>query len=160
MSTPKTPIEPSIDILHREIRQLIEAAKIHVVAQVNQALVLTYWQIGKIIKTEVLHNERAAYGAGMLKQLAYRLSLEYGNGFSHSSLTRMVKFYDYLPGRDIVATLSQQLSWSHFVEIIKSVKRDFYISMSTSGRWSVRTLRERAEAKARLECSRKENKDE
>jgi len=49
--------------------------------------------------------------------LAAQLTREYGNGFSHSSLTRMAKFYVYLPEQAIVATLSQQLSWSHFVEL-------------------------------------------
>jgi hypothetical protein len=84
-----------------------------------------------------------------LKQLASRLTIEYGQGFSHSSLTRMVKFYDYLPDQQIVATLSQQLSWSHMIELIKldeSIKREFYISMCTQGRWSVRTLRERMDS--------------
>ena len=48
-----------------------------------------------------------------------------------------------------IATLSQQLSWSHFVELIKlddPTKRDFYIGMCAEGRWSVRTLRERIDA--------------
>ncbi len=47
------------------------------------------------------------------------------------------------------ATLSQQLSWSHIVEMIKveePIKRDFYINMCTQGRWSVRTLRERMDS--------------
>ncbi|MGK5091900.1 PDDEXK nuclease domain-containing protein [Deltaproteobacteria bacterium TL4] len=136
----------TIDTLYQDIKQLIEQAKAHVVTQVNQALVLTYWQIGKMIKIEVLQTDRAQYGASVLKRLAERLIHEYGNGFSHSSLTRMAKFYDYFPNREIVVTLSQQLSWSHFVEIIKiedDVKREFYISMCANARWSVRLLRER-----------------
>lgn len=142
---PATPSD-SADALYRNIRQLIETARIHVVVQVNQALVLTYWQIGKTIKTEVLDEGRAQYGATLLKQLAERLTREFGNGFSHSSLTRMAKFYSCLPEQEIVATLSQQLSWSHFVEIIKiedGIKREFYIRMCADARWSVRTLRER-----------------
>jgi hypothetical protein len=31
----------------------------------------------------------------------------------------MAKFYTHVPEYKIVATLSQQLSWSHFVELIK-----------------------------------------
>ena len=69
---------------------------------------------GQLIRTEVLHNQRAEYGAGLLKQLAERLTTEYGTSFSHSSLTRMVKFFDNLPDISIVATVSQQLRWSHF----------------------------------------------
>jgi len=147
MKLPVPPPATDIDALHGEIRQLIETARAHVVTQVNQTLVLTYWQIGKTIKTEVLKESgRARYGAGILKQLAQGLSREYGSGFSYSSLTRMAKFYDCLPDHDIVATVSQQLSWSHFVELLKlddTIKREFYIGLCTSGRWSVRTLRER-----------------
>jgi predicted nuclease of restriction endonuclease-like (RecB) superfamily len=134
------------DKLYQDIRQLIESARGHVATQVNQSLVLTYWRIGKTIKTEVLDDGRAQYGTAVLKQLAARLTHEYGNGFSYSSLTRMAKFFSAVPEQEIVATVSQQLSWSHFVEIIKlddAIKREFYMSMAAEGRWSVRTLRER-----------------
>lgn len=134
------------DKLYQDIRHLIDSARAHVLTQVNQALVITYWHIGKTIKTEVLDDGRSQYGTAVLKQLAARLTHEYGNGFSYSGLTRMTKFYSAVPEQEIVATLSQQLSWSHFVEIIKiddAIKREFYIRMAVDGRWSVRTLRER-----------------
>jgi predicted nuclease of restriction endonuclease-like (RecB) superfamily len=134
------------DRLYQEIRQLIETARAHVVTQVNQALVLTYWQIGKTIKTEVLLDDRAGYGDATIKRLAEKLVLEYGNGFGQRNLFRMVRFYQQFPGREILTTVSAQLSWSHFVELLKlddPIKREFYIGMCTSGRWSVRTLRER-----------------
>jgi len=49
----------------------------------------------------------------------------------------------------IVGTLSRQLSWSHFIELIPlddPLKRDFYAKMCRLERWSVRTLRERIDA--------------
>ena len=124
--------QPVVDNLYEGIRQLVQRARAQVLTQVNQALVLSYWQIGKTIKTEVLQQERAQYGAGVLRQLAERLTGEYGSGFSYSGLTRMAKLYDQLPDPAMVATLSQQLSWSHFVELIKvddSTKRMFYTDM-------------------------------
>ena len=136
----------AVDALYLDIRHLVDRARSKVLTQVNQALVLTYWHIGKSIKTRVLQGERAAYGAEVLKQLAERLRQDYGSGFSHSGLTRMAKFYDCLPEEQIVATLSQQLSWSHFVELIKlndPTQRAFYTDLCTQSRWSVRTLRER-----------------
>lgn len=140
------PPASTIDSLYQDIKQLIEVAKSHVVTQVNQTLVLTYWQIGKTIKTELLHDDRSEYGLATLKQLAQQLQQEYGVGFSYSSLTRMIKFYGFMPEQTIVATLSQQLSWSHFVELIKiedELKRGFYIRLCTDAHWPVRTLRER-----------------
>jgi len=49
-------------------------------------------------------------------------------------------------GKQIVATLSQQLSWSHFRELLpleKPRQRDFYAEMCRVERWSVRTLRQK-----------------
>jgi len=46
----------------------------------------------------------------------------------------------------IVSTLSRQLGWSHFVEIIPledDLKRDFYAEMCRIERWNVRTLRQK-----------------
>jgi predicted nuclease of restriction endonuclease-like (RecB) superfamily len=137
------------EALYQSIKGLIERSRSQVVAQVNQTLVLTYWQVGKIIKTEVLQAERSQYGEATLKQLAARLSRDYGTGFSYSSLTRMAKFYHYMPDQRIVATLSQQLSWSHFIEVIKiedELKREFYLQLCADGRWSVRTLRGRIDS--------------
>ncbi|MFG6429461.1 PDDEXK nuclease domain-containing protein [Roseateles sp. LYH14W] len=140
------PTDPVVDTLYQDTRQRVEQARAQVLTQVNQALVLTYWHVGKAIKTQVLQGERATYGAGVLKALAERLTRDYGSGFSHSGLTRMAKLYDSLPDERKVATLSQQLSWSHFVELIKidePTRRDFYTELCAQSRWSVRTLRER-----------------
>ena len=145
-AAPTVPAEPEVDALYQDIRQRVERARAQVLTQVNQALVLTYWHVGKAIKTRVLQGERAAYGAGVLRQLAERLKRDYGSGFSHSGLTRMAKLFDCLPDEHIVATLSQQLSWSHFVELIKiddPTRRAFYTELCAQARWSVRTLRER-----------------
>jgi hypothetical protein len=49
-------------------------------------------------------------------------------------------------GKQIVQTLSGQLSWSHFLEIVSfedSLQRDFYAEMCRTECWSVRTLREK-----------------
>jgi hypothetical protein len=44
----------------------------------------------------------------------------------------MVQFAEAFPDQAIVATLSRQLGWSHFVELLslkKSLQRDFYLEM-------------------------------
>ncbi len=49
-------------------------------------------------------------------------------------------------GKEIVVTLSRQLSWSHFVGILPikdDLQRDFYAEMCRMERWSVRTLRKK-----------------
>jgi hypothetical protein len=44
----------------------------------------------------------------------------------------MIKFAELFPDRAIVAALSQQLGWSHFIELIPlddPLKREFYAEM-------------------------------
>ena len=48
------------------------------------------------------------------------------------------------PNSQIVATLSRQLWWSHFVEVIPlkdNLQREFYMTLAAAERWSVRHLR-------------------
>ncbi|MGA8514293.1 MAG: PDDEXK nuclease domain-containing protein, partial [Burkholderiaceae bacterium] len=129
-----------------ELRSLIEQARQHVALTANSTLTLLYWKLGDRIRREVLHQGRAEYGTQILATLSQELVQDYGKGFNPSALTRMVKFSEAFPDESIVATLSQQLSWSHFVELLpldKPLQRDFYAEMCRIERWSVRTLRER-----------------
>jgi len=76
--------------------------------------------------------------------LSAQLKEEFGEGFSARNLFRMIRFAEAFPDRAIVSTLSAQLGWSHFVEIIPlddTLKRDFYSDMCRLERWSVRVLR-------------------
>jgi len=142
-------ISKEFDILYLEIREMVEESRVKVVSHINKGLLLTYWHIGKKIQIQLLQNDRAEYGMQTIKNLSQQLTKEFGKGFTYSSLTRMAQFYEYFPDISIVATLSQQLSWSHFIELIKinnCIKREFYTKMSSSENWSVRTLRERIDS--------------
>jgi len=138
------PNEVAIPNLLGDIRQVIEAAREHTAQAVNSTLVTMYWQIGKRVRQDVLGNERADYGKEIVQTLSAQLTAEYGKGFTEKALWRMMQFAEVFLDADIVATLSRQLSWSHFVELIPldtSLKRDFYTEMCRVERWSVRTLR-------------------
>jgi predicted nuclease of restriction endonuclease-like (RecB) superfamily len=127
-----------------EIRLLIEQTRSQVAQAVNSALVVMNWHIGKRINDEILGNKRAKYGREIFSTLSRKLVAEFGKGFSQQNLFRMARFAEVLPDEEIVVTLSQQLSWSHFIEIIPlrdQLKRDFYAEMCRIERWSVRTLR-------------------
>jgi predicted nuclease of restriction endonuclease-like (RecB) superfamily len=94
----------------------------------------------------VLGEKRAAYGEEILPTLSAKLVPEFGDGFSARNLRRMIQLSEAFPDFQIVATLSQQLGWSHFVEIVPmkdNLKRDFYAEMCRIERWSVRKLREK-----------------
>jgi len=129
-----------------ELRQLIEQARQHVAQTANSALSMLYWRIGRRIGVELLKEERAPYGEEIVSAVSTELTQAYGKGFNTSALTRMIKFAEFFPDAAIVATLSQQLTWSHFVEILplkQPLEREFYAEMCRIERWSVRTLRER-----------------
>lgn len=80
--------------------------------------------------------ERASYGDSVSK----KLTNGFGKGFSKRNLERMRKIYIYFP---IATTVSSQLSWSHYLEILKideEPKRNFYIKETINSKWSVREL--------------------
>lgn len=106
--------------------------------------------MGNRINSELLNNERAEYGKQIVVTLSQQLQDRYGKrGFEHSNVTRMMKFATLLPNYQIVVTLSRQLSWSHIIAALPlkdDVQREFYLTMASSERWSVRTLRDRIDS--------------
>jgi len=140
-------IEPTknISTLYTNIKTIIDTSKEQATIQLNNTMVLSYWDIGRELKEEILKEKRATYGKEVVKKISEKLSLEYGRGYSRSNLERMMKLYTFFD-KEICATLSHKFSWSHFVEFIKvkdELKREFYITMSVHESWNVRTLRER-----------------
>ena len=147
MTTPIT--QPDTDLLLIEIRQIIESSKQTLSTQVNATLSLMYWRIGKLIAEEILSGERAEYGKKIVATLSQQLTRVYGKGFSYSALTRMARFAQVFNDPEIVASLSQQLSWSHFLKLIPirdSLEREFYAQMCRVEKWSVRTLSKRIDS--------------
>jgi len=125
---------------------MIEAARGQVAQAVNTGLTLLHWRIGDRIRLEILQEKRADYGAEIVATLSRELVPEFGRGFSDKALWHMVRFAEAFPQPEILSTLSRQLAWSHFKEIIylkDDLKRDFYAEMCRIERWSVRTLRQK-----------------
>lgn len=139
-----TPLPP--DALLADLRTLIDTARQRVAGAANAALTLLYWRVGQRISTEVLRGKRAGYGEEILPTLSAKLVREYGASFGLRSLRRMVQFAEAFPDEAIVSTLSTQLTWSHFIEILplrQPLEREYYAELCRVERWSVRTLRER-----------------
>lgn len=137
---------PSADPLIGDIRALIEETRSAVAVTVNAGMTLLYWRIGKRICDDILRKERAGYGDEIVATLSRQLTTDYGGGFSEKSLRHMILFSETFPELEIVSTLSRQLSWSHFKEIIylkQPLQKEFYAEMCRVERWSVRTLRDK-----------------
>lgn len=61
--------------------------------------------------------------------MSRQLIAEFGGSFDKTNLTRMIKFSEIYSDIETVATLSQQLNWSHSLAILPikdQLKRDFY----------------------------------
>ena len=143
---PNIETKKDISTLYNNIKNIIDTSKEQAIVQVNNTMILSYWKIGERLKKEILKDKRATYGKEVVKKISEKLTLEYGRGYSKASLLRMIQVYTIFSDKEIVVTLSRQLSWSHFIEFIKikdELKREFYIAMSVHERWNVRTLRER-----------------
>jgi predicted nuclease of restriction endonuclease-like (RecB) superfamily len=140
-----SPEQTSAPLL-QEIRKLIEETRLGVAVAVNAGLTLLNWRIGKRINEDILKNKRAGYGDEIVSTLSRQLVEGNGSGFSVKSLRRMIQFAKIFPDEKIVATLSRQLSWSHFKELLpleNPLQKEFYAEMCRIEGWSVRTLRKK-----------------
>ena len=132
--------------VYDKIVEAIDSSRLRIVSSVNSEMVLLYWNIGKIIKSDVLSGEKAEYGKSIINELSAELTKEYGKGYGQRNLFNMVKFYDTYPDDKILQTLSAKLSWSHFVKLLSiadSTERDFYTALCINEHWSIRTLADR-----------------
>ncbi|MDO6564633.1 PDDEXK nuclease domain-containing protein [Amphritea sp. 1_MG-2023] len=145
--TPQLP--DNIPPLFKQIRGLIDQARQRAAVAVNAELTLLYWHVGQAIHTQVLKEQRAEYGKQVIATLAKQLTALYGKGWGKRNLMNMVRFAELLPEQHIVQTLSAQLSWSHFIQLLAlsdPLQREFYTQMAAQENWSTRVLRERIDS--------------
>lgn len=130
------------DNLYGRIAELIVSARKQVATQVNTALLVTYWNVGRlIVEDEQKSMYRAEYGKQVLKELSKRLTKDFGKGFSVSNLQYMKKFYLKYQKQQ---TVSVKLSWSHYCELLTisdDDKRSFYEHECINSHWSFRELK-------------------
>ncbi len=124
------------------IKNLVQSARHRIARNVNNELVNTHWLIGKaIVEKEQTDNIDEKTSRTLITELSKALTLEIGKGFSRSNLTYMRLLYVYYP---IGVTLSHQLTWSHYYELLKiddPLERSFYEKQSIAENWTIRELR-------------------
>ena len=80
--------------LFLSIKHLIQQAQTRVVQNVNSIMVLTYFEIGRmIVEYEQNGKIRADYATETLKILSDKLTNQFGKGYSIDNLSRIRKFY-------------------------------------------------------------------
>ena len=127
--------------LYESIRNVLIQARKKTYQSVNSSIVMSYWSIGKlIVENEQNGNFRAEYGKNVLENLSYKLSKEFGSGFSIRSLQQMKKFYLVFPNTN---ALRSQLTWTHYRSLLRVENenaRNWYIEEAIKEHWSSRQL--------------------
>lgn len=142
-------IEQISTSIYNGISSIINDARQKIVVYVNSQANMMFWQIGKYIVDELKYETYSAYGDKILATVSQRLTEQYGKGYSYSALTRMMKVATIYNNEEMFATVSQTLSWGHFLELItikNSTERLFYQQLSIAEHWSIRDLREKQKA--------------
>ena len=131
----------NMEELYASIRGILATARRKAYTAVNFAMVESYWQIGQqIVENEQRGETRADYGKGVLKELAVRLTAEFGKGFDERELRKMRQFYLQFKIRD---SLRPELTWSHYRRLLNVENKQarlWYMNEAADGVWSTRQL--------------------
>lgn len=145
--------------LFQSISSLIKEAQQHVVRNINTTMLITYFEIGRmIVEDELKGEQRAGYAEKTLHQLSLDLTKEFGKGYSVDNLERFRRFYTTYQNRISAAAVRKSeiiqsaigqssfpfsLSWIHYIQLLKigsEDERNFYEIEAAQNNWSVREL--------------------
>ena len=131
------------EFFYNKVVNVLKQARANVVKAVNSTMVITYFEIGRmIVEEEQAGEERAEYGKQLLFELSKYLSVEFGKGFSVTNLKQMRRFYlTYSKGQTL--SVEFNLSWSHYINLMRidnENERRFYEIETVNNGWSLREL--------------------
>lgn len=140
------PVAPSRSVLPDgyaavlgEIKKRIQTERLRVVMAANSAMVLLYWDIGRLI---LERQEREGWGAKVIDRLSADLREAYPDmsGLSPRNLKYMRSFAAAWPDRSIVQQLAAQIPWTHNCVLLDrfsdSPHRLWYIKEIIRNGWS------------------------
>ena len=100
---------------YRKIKDILDEARGNIYRQVNLTMVHAYWNVGRVIMDEEQKGQkRAEYGKYLVRDLAEKLTVEFGKGFDERNLFFMRQFYQTFPK---VNALRSELSWTHYRQL-------------------------------------------
>lgn len=135
------------DDIFTDAKLIVTIARKRAYKAADTSLIMQNWLLGKRLAEEVLEGEdRAKYGAGVIKNLSKQLTQEFGKGFTPNNLYYCKQFYEIFPeifhtvcGKSMI----ERLSWSHFrvlLQVSDSVARTWYMNECANESWTVKTL--------------------
>ena len=127
--------------LYRAVRSVIQEAHGVVSRVANWAMVEANWRVGfLIVEDEQKGKRKAEYGKAVLRDLARRLTAEYGSGYDERNLRYMRSFYLAFPIRN---ALRSELSWTHYRSLMRvddPIAREWYMNECIASSWGTRYL--------------------
>jgi predicted nuclease of restriction endonuclease-like (RecB) superfamily len=123
----------------RGIKQRIQQERLRVVLTANAAMVMLYWDIGRMILDR---QERAGWGAKVIDRLAADLREAFPDlkGFSPRNLKYMRAFAAAWPERPIVQEALARIPWYHHIALLEKLddlaERLWYAREVTKHGWS------------------------
>lgn len=148
--------------LFENIKTIIAETQHYIVRNVNAAMILAYFQIGKMIVEDEQHgSQRAGYAKETIARLSKELNREFGRGYSISNMEYIRSFYiiyrhripqsvigefdQLLISQTVIGelTIPFHLSWTHYIQLLKiknEDERNFYEIEAAANNWSVREL--------------------
>ncbi len=160
-----------------QVIALLHSARKSVARTVNDVMVRTYFEIGRlIVEHKQYGSDRAGYGQELLKELSTTLTQSFGRGFSVDNLENMRRFYTAYQKSETLSRISQSetksqfsatdtppLSWSHYLKLMRiddEDERRFYEIEAQRNGWSVRELKRQYDTSLYTRLALSRNKKE
>ncbi|MHB8764900.1 MAG: PDDEXK nuclease domain-containing protein [Deferrisomatales bacterium] len=126
---------------YHAVADVLRTARAKAYRAVDFIMVEAYWTIGRmIVEEEQQGRQRAEYGAFIVRNLSFRLTGEFGKGFSEQSLRNMRQFFLRFTIR---SALRSELGWTHYKMLIRvedEKARAWYLAEAADQNWSTRAL--------------------
>ena len=122
-----------------ELKKRIQSERLRVTLTANSAMMLLYWDIGKVILDR---QERQGWGAKVIDRLSYDLKTAFPDmsGFSPRNLKYMRTFAEAWPEREIVQRCVAQIPWRSNLALLDKLEdyqtRLWYAHNTIENGWS------------------------
>lgn len=132
-------LPPGYSAVLNDLKSRIERERVRVYSSANAAMVLLYWDIGRVI---LLRQENEGWGAKVVDRLSVDLRGAFPDmkGLSPRNLKYMRAFSEAWPDRAIVQEVLAQIPWYHHVALLEKLndpeERLWYARRSAAEGWS------------------------
>lgn len=137
-------MKASLSHFYDDISKILHEARRKAYVAINAEMVMAYWRIGKrIVEEEQQGNQKAEYGAYLIRELSKRLIKQYGKGYTLANVKNFRQFFLTFSENEIGYAVRSQLGWTHCRSIMRVENPDarkYYLVEAANQNWSTRQL--------------------